>query len=267
MAHKFWFLSLVAIVILPAIAFFPDLVAEITLAQEVEIDQAARQRILEVTIKIRMISLTEPGNNQFAGDNGGSPQDEIMFGYGLGTLAKINGETVIITHDHWNLLSDPQTVILISSLVDDMKLVISRNEFVNRIRYRDGGTMIVDAPAQLAARSSLAPELAAAGELAVQPGDNLYIVHRQLEVNDALTVEPVALKSVDKSEAPSSLTLQSINGIAVGPGNSGGGVWHDGQLVANIWSAVLCRAGGLAVAAYQPTNLSQAAQIPFLPSS
>jgi hypothetical protein len=248
-------------------AFFPDLAAEIALAQEVENDQAARQRILEVTIKIRMISPAEAKNSQFAGDNDISPRDENMFGYGLGTLAKIDGETVIITHDHWSLLSDPQTVILISSLVDDMKLVIGSNEFVNLIRYRDSGTMIVNAPAQLAARSSLAPELIAESELEVQPGDILYIVHRQLEQNDALTVEPVALKSVDESETPSSITLQSINGIVVGPGNSGGGVWHEGHLVANIWSVVLNQESGTVNNDYQPTNLSQAAQLPYLSSS
>jgi hypothetical protein len=267
MAHKFLFVSLVVIAALSKPAFLPKLSAITLRAHDAEINQAIRRQVLEATIRIRMIAPARATDSQFEENIADGPQDGNLFGYGLGTLAKIDSKTVIVTHDHWSLLSDPQTVILISSVVDGMNLVISRNEFVDLIRFRDSGTMILDAPAQLAARSSLIPELTTDSEQGVQPGDILYVVHRQIDVNDALSVEPMALKSIDKSDEPSSITLQSINGIAVSPGNSGGGVWHDGQLVANIWSAVLYQENGSMAGDYKPTNLSQAAQLPFLSSS
>ena len=266
MAQKFLFISLVVIVVLSITIVLSEQAAGIALANEAEIDQAISRQILEATIKIRMISPAESGNSQFAGDTADSSQDGNLFGSSLGTLAKIGGETVIVTHDHWSLLSDPQTVILISRAADGMNLVIGRNEFMDLIRYRDGGTMIVDAPAHLISGSTLAPELTAESEPGARPGDIMYVVRRQLELNDALTVEPMVLKSIDKSEVPSSITLQSINGIVVGPGNSGGGVWHDGQLIANIWSAVLVLGSGSEAGDYLPTNLSQAALLPVFPS-
>ncbi len=267
MAHKFLSLSLVVIVVLSGLALLSKPAAEIALAHEVEIDQAVRRRILEASIKIRMIAPAGVGNSQFAENIDGGSQDRYFVASGLGTLAKIGNESVIVTHDHWSLLSNPQTVILISSAADEIKLVFGSSEFVELIRFRDGGTMIIDAPAQLAARSSLAPELTAESAQGVQSGDILYAVRRQPEINDALSVEPVIVKSTNISEGPSTINLQSVNGIVVGPGNSGGGVWHDGQLVANIWSAFHYQKGGSATGDYQPTNLSQAAQLPFLPSS
>ena len=62
-------------------------------------------------------------------------------------------------------------------------------------------------------------------------------------------------------------TLRNLNGQSLQPGDSGGGVWHNGTLVANIWTvttkySVVDAAGTVDPASETLTDRSNAAIFP-----
>jgi hypothetical protein len=65
-----------------------------------------------------------------------------------------------------------------------------------------------------------------------------------------------------------SLMLRRVNGKAIEPGDSGGGIWLDGRLVGNMWYRVNARVqsadeDGSTVESLRTTNLAIAATHPL----
>lgn len=255
MARKVFLIALAATAIGIGM-LVPQLAASEAGAGRITVDEATRQQILQATVRITILAPAldengEPGVTIVDGQK----QTEYVAGNGLGTLLRSGEETLIATHDHWKLLERPESVVELSSAGNELLLTISGQEFRRMIRYRDGGTLLVSAPAGLAdsfqATSSGQPQ-------SVKRGEILYIAYRQTFSGDAISVEPVAVKRLQAFEGRPVYQLESANGQTVQVGNSGGGVWHNGELVGNVWASVLM-SGSKGV---RETSVSRAAQLP-----
>ena len=65
----------------------------------------------------------------------------------------------------------------------------------------------------------------------------MWITTRDKQKNRVLHVSRAAVKQTGGMEMPGKLRLSGSQ-TAVAPGDSGGGVWHNGRLVGNMWAIV-----------------------------
>jgi hypothetical protein len=152
---------------------------------------------------------------------------------GLGTLVEHDGQRYIMTHNHWAL---PETTLERVELRDaDGRLltVMARMSYLSLLRYSDAGTLLLAAPPELDAMP--AAELGDSATLII--GAGLFIVTRDKQDENFLTVIEAEVEQAGGRKMPAQLLLRGPQ-TAVAPGDSGGGVWHDGRLVGNMWAIV-----------------------------
>jgi len=155
---------------------------------------------------------------------------------GLGTLVAHDGETLIVTHDHWAHLTPTLHEVEIRNAAGHQLLTLDAAAFHALIAYRDGGTMVLRAPAGLDGLVA-----AGLGAPAVK-GDAIWFARRD-PASGRKTVEVIAaaVTAVEHGGGPASMRLRNLDGSAVVPGDSGGGVWANGRLVGNLWAAALTK--------------------------
>lgn len=182
-------------------------------------DPATTRRILQATVQIALYEYDEG-----AGVEKG--------GRGLGTLVRQNNQTLIVTHDHWTHLNANLHEVEFRTARGDLLLTLSGSAFLGMIRYRDGGTMVLAAPAELAALAPVAVEPAGA-----RNGDIVWVTRRN-RADGGNTVEVVAatVETVTADAETPRSRLRGADGAVVIPGDSGGGIWYNGQLQGNLWS-------------------------------
>jgi hypothetical protein len=161
---------------------------------------------------------------------------------GLGTLALNPGGALLITHDHWGGLLDSAPMVQVRDTEDALLLELSGREFRNAILYRDGGTMVLRAPAGLLPSGQLAGRAASLGDRQeVQPGDTVHLVHQLAGKEHQIGVMDAVIESVSGKDQRPVYTLRSLDGTAIIPGDSGGGIWVEGELLGNMWTTIMIR--------------------------
>lgn len=154
----------------------------------------------------------------------------VMLIQGLGTVVQVEGENTIITHNHWGQLTDVG-LIQFSDASGVVLLSMTRFEFKKLILFQDGGTMILRAPENL----GIAP--AAMGSFdQVATNHTIYIARRQPgNMNNVEVVEARLELAIDYKNQEA-WELQALNGDVISPGDSGGGIWLNGQWIGNTWA-------------------------------
>lgn len=187
-------------------------------------DAATAQAILRATVQIALY--------EAAGDAGVE-----AGGRGLGTLVRHNGQTLIITHDHWTHIDANLSVAEFRDADGALLLTLPAEAFWSLIHYRDGGTLVLAAPTQVAALP--AAQLDAPAESADE-GDVVWVT-RRARSNGGATVEVIAasVQEVEAADGLQRLRLRGAGGAVVLPGDSGGGVWLGERFVGNVWSGGL----------------------------
>ena len=250
MARKILFIGLVGIILCATFVFGPGNLAGPVQAYDNHIDEATKQHILDATVKITLFAplLDEAGNQKIFEENG-KMRGQITVSEGLGTLVRAGGETLIITHDHWSMLTVKLDKVQFHNASNELLLELDWSTLFSLYRYRDGGTLVFVAPDKLSAQMS-AVDLA--GEnVALQKDDALQVVYWQPESKELLidervsvervTVEPVVVEATEQYKDLPTIKMQSVNGKVVINGNSGGGVFLNGQLVGNMWETIVRR--------------------------
>jgi hypothetical protein len=186
------------------------------------VDEATRQQILQATVQIAMYEHADAHGVESGGR-------------GLGTLVRVDGQTLIATHDHWTHFNANLNEVEFRTAQGDLLLTLNAAAFASLIRYRDGGTMLLSAPPEL---GLLTPT--AISSLAPSSGDTVWFVRRS-PADTGATVEVLAAQVEEQvmGSGPARLRLHASNGAIIVPGDSGGGVWINGQLLANLWSGTL----------------------------
>lgn len=240
MSKVIFLIGLLISIIATLFVFLPHVAARTIIPEHVVIEEAARQTVLKATVKITFFApaYDESGQPKVTIENG-QRQTEYTGGTGLGTVARIDQETVIITHDHWSLLEDPEAIVEFAAADGELLHTISAPEFGDLIRYRDGGTMILNLPDALT--GNFQPAVRGDADT-VTRNDVLLIAYRQPAAGDSIGVEAVVVSRQTRQGGLATLELTSASGKIVITGNSGGGVWADGVLVANVWSTLLKQA-------------------------
>ncbi|HRQ40166.1 MAG TPA: hypothetical protein PLD25_19825 [Chloroflexota bacterium] len=192
------------------------------------ISEAERERILAATVQIRLQAplLDETGQPVLIENNGQwhSLETEAR---GLGTLVQMGDRVVVVTHDHWGELLETAVTAQFFNANGALLAEISGAVFRNLLHYRDQGTLLLAAPPELA---FLVGVTGNGRELAV--GSRVFLT-RHLPGYEVVEVA-VATVVTEREGIPAYL-LQTADGTAVVPGDSGGGVWYEGQLAGNLW--------------------------------
>ena len=180
---------------------------------------------------------------------------------GLGTLVADGGKRLIITHDHWMHLTPNLHEVEFRDASGRLLLTFQAQAFRALLVYRDGGTLVLRAPAGLQDVPA-APLGGPAGE-----GDTVWFARRAAP-SGGTTVEVVAATVTEANDAaPASLRLRNMDGSAVVPGDSGGGVWTNGRLVGNLWAAGISQRHDLLSRLFgsgdEPSDLTIAALLPL----
>lgn len=179
------------------------------------------QQILAATVRI--ILYVPAGNAQY------------HFARGLGTRVRDGGRSLIVTHDHWGEALLAAEFIHFFDTDNQLLLEISGDLFRNLILYRDSGTMVLTAPNRL-------PGIAEFGDPAqVTAGQTLTVLHQDAGARPeqaVVSTHGVVVEQVAPFAGQSSYNLRGLNGEKVGHGDSGGGIWHNGLLVGNMWATM-----------------------------
>ena len=99
------------------------------------------------------------------------------------------------------------------------------------ILFHDSGTFILRAPAALAGRAAASAD----GLENISPGDIVHVVHHNPEQTSQLTLLPAEVTGYETHNGVPMLSLRSLNGQSIEPGDSGSGIWADGRLAGNLW--------------------------------
>ena len=190
--------------------------------------------------------------------------------HGLGTLVHHEGEILVITHDHWGEMLNTMAFGRLWSTDGELLLELDGAAYREMIIYRDGGTMVLRVPDGVINDShpSTKNPIALDDRAAVQVGDKVLVVVRRPDTSHQVEIQEAVVESVEDQYGLPSLTMRRLNGKPIEPGDSGGGVWMDGQLVGNLWYRVKHRVvskddQGVAVESLRLTDLAVAACPPL----
>ena len=256
MARKIFFTGIFISIIASIFVILPQVSARTIIPENVVIDEATRQTVLNATIKITFLAQAIDENGQPKVNKvNGQLQAVYTGGTGLGTVVNQNGESIIVTHDHWKLIDNPQAIVELANAQGELLLTMNGPEFGALIRHRDGGTTIVNMPASIAGHFQAA---SSNPDAAVERNDVLTIAYRNQD--DSISVEAMVVSELKEHAGLPLVEMVSVDGEVVHTGNSGGGVWASGQLVANMWATVLVQANGSDDVS--TTEMSRAALLP-----
>lgn len=187
-------------------------------------DAATVQAILQSTVQIALYESADRSGVEAGGR-------------GLGTLVRRNGQTLIVTHDHWTHITANLSAAEFRSADGRLLLTLSGEAFLSLIRHRDGGTLLLTAPAELPALP--AAELDVPAE-STNRSDTVWMA-RRVRDNGGATVEVVgaSVQAIETAGGLQRLRLRGADGAVVLPGDSGGGVWRTGRFLGNVWSGGL----------------------------
>lgn len=186
-------------------------------------------QILGATVQIKLI---KPEGNQLGSQN----QIQIRFARGLGTLLEDKDQVFIVTHDHWGEMLLSAELVEFRDANGDLLAETSGLFFRNLIRYRDKGTLVFQAPVELEPIFSLAVKRGE--QRLIQTGLDVDITRIRPGKRE---VEVISAQVTGVSDQSGVLTYELINhdGTDIVKGDSGGGIWSDGNFIANMWWAVV----------------------------
>lgn len=258
MKRKMLLLSLIGFTLSALATVVPGANQGSAQAYEVEIDAAAREQVLNSTVRITII--TQKSSTYQANDT--EVKEVLVSGSNaLGTVVQDGDENYIVTHDHWSHLVSKLHKVQFHNTQGVLLVELERSVFYGLIRYRDGGTMVLEAPDEVATRMKAVEPSRQDTDKSVQAGDELLMAYWNPGAEQHLSVERVAVTLVEDHNGLATMKLQTLSGRAVVLGNSGGGVFKDGRLVANMWSTVVVQnSNSDDTGESSPTDLSRAAQ-------
>lgn len=199
-------------------------------AQPAVVSEAERQRILAATVQIRLKAplLDEAGHVVIAENNGKWRTVEVEA-RGLGTLVQWGGQLYVVTHDHWGELLDTAVTAQFFNANGALLAEISGAFFRNLLHYRDQGTLLLQVPPALAVPFGVKGY---GRTLAV--GSQVFLTRYQPGTG-VVEVVAATVTAVTEREGVPAYLVQTADGTPVVPGDSGGGVWFEGQLAGNLW--------------------------------
>lgn len=258
MTRKLLFLTLISAVAAGFVFLLPA--KNSTFAAPEALYQSSNYQVLAGTVRITLFAplTNEQGEEQLVTVDGRQFR-HLIADDGLGTLVRWGQELVIVTHDHWKLQTGNLERAEFYAADGTLLHTDNGEQFRRLIRYRDGGTQILTAPAEVAEMLTAVPS---GDSTDVKAGDRLSAAY--LQENGAVTIVEMLVESDREYMGRPVYRLTSLNGEVVIGGNSGGAVLFEGRLVGNMWTTtfektVQVASGGSSM---QSTTKSLAAKLP-----
>ena len=207
--------------------------------------QDARAGILRATVQIHVYRFSDDAADHLD-LTAGEAQELIeqnaihSIARGQGTLVTTPNGLRIITHDYWgemvergDMLQDADLVQFLDAWNQPLQ-TISGLEFTQSILYRDQGTLVLAAPAGI----DLTP--ANLGESRqVLPGEFVWVTHQKANGEVGLEVVQAVVESAETLMGLPAWKLKLDSDCFLMEEDAGGGIWHDGLVVGNVWAAEL----------------------------
>jgi len=247
MQQKIWkWASLITIIVAITATFIPAIwkatKAEARVENTTPLNPAIAEHILQTSIQITMVEHEyekKDGDVQTnATEQNETWREVTRYGRGMGTLVSQNGETLLISHDHWRLFTSgtaPDSVQFHDAngtLLHEM----AGADLLPLILFHDSGTFILRAPIALATKVS---ETAKMGYFeTLSQGDVVHVVHHASGQNDQVVLLAAEVVGDEMFNGVPVLSLRSLDGTSIEPGDSGGGIWVNGHLAGNLWMTV-----------------------------
>jgi hypothetical protein len=172
-----------------------------------------------------LITVQAPNSDQ-------SIEGSTFLAYGVGSLIQYQGEILLVTHNHWRTLQDA-TIVKFYDADNNLIKVIIKQQFVESIVYADAGTLIIRPPQEVI--DQLVP--VSVQEIPqVAAGETVEIVYRENPSREKVAIKQAVVEEIASYNNEPVYKLRSLDGQAIQPGDSGGGIWHDGCLVGNNWT-------------------------------
>jgi len=149
---------------------------------------------------------------------------------GLGTVVSYKGERLLVTHNHWTFLRNLDRVEF-RNAKGQLLMELDQQEFKRLILYTQPGTLILKAPAKL---KSFLVELGVVEN--AQAGDMVTVVYRKGSDRNQLGIFQAKIQAITPFEKDAAYKFAALNGEKLLHGDSGGGIWLDGQFVGNLWA-------------------------------
>ncbi len=235
---------------------------------------STKKQILASTVTISIVATERLQSSEITDEPLPIPYDEYrpiakvvkeVEAKGLGTVVRQGGEFLVVTHDHWSLLDRIRGMVRISDWSGDLLIEMKLTEFKEYIRYRDGGTLVLEASDWIVQCDSTFTSLITTMEVsdltdrkALGIGDIVEVV--QQAGRDSVALVQAQVEQIDQKEGKQVLRLQVASNQPFVAGDSGGGVWHQGEFLGNVWTAVIMKNGQ--TGAQLPTDQGVAAIFP-----
>jgi hypothetical protein len=128
-----------------------------------------------------------------------------------------------------------------------LKITLGK-EFLGLVIYQDAGTLVLKAPDEMVRiieHISFRP--AVEKSQPVRVGDTVLVVYHQAESRAKIGLLEARVESIDVYKELPVFVLRSLDGTPVVQGDSGGGIWHEGKLVGNMWATIVRDTGNKAL--------------------
>ncbi len=182
----------------------------------------ARQQIMNATLQINM-EIPYMDNNV---------TNAMLRANGLGSLVYWRGETLLVTHNHWGSVLQEQAVVGLYDAEGRMVKTMSGSEFISLMVYLDAGTLIFRSPVELKGQPQLVLER---DPIPLQAGDVVMVVQHEGPEQKGVTLVETEIEAVTTFRGLPVYQLRNLEGQPAQRGDSGGGLWHEGKLVGNLW--------------------------------
>jgi hypothetical protein len=167
----------------------------------------------------------------------------LVIGFGIGSLIQLNGEILLVTHNHWGELLQDVSLVEFRNADNQMIIPILGYEFKKWIVYQDAGTIVLRLPKEYIDPSApinmeAVPQVAA--------GETVDVVYRENPEREKAASLRAVVEEVITYKGLPAYRLRSLDGQPIKPGDSGGGIWYKGALVGNNWVTVIEKSGSFA---------------------
>ncbi len=195
------------------------------------IDPSIKAQILNSTVQIRLFApLPCPQTDGVQANCGG----QYVMAQGLGSMVLWDGATVIVTHNHWGDMLKDAEYLQFHDAQGNLIMKMWMDEFTSLIRYNDPGTLVLNVPAGL----SIAPANLGSDQ-GLTAGDIVTLVHQDPINPDSLTLLQASVVTFKKYHGQAVVKLAIMDNVTIIPGDSGGGIWINGELVGNMWASFI----------------------------
>jgi len=186
------------------------------------IEEEEQARILNATVQIRLFAPA-------------ASKGQYVMAQGLGSWILNEDQIQIVTHNHWGEMLTNIEFVRFHDANNQMLLEINGAEFNKLILAKDAGTMLLMAPREIYDRPQNIHFANLGSSAGLINGGRVLLVHQKDSETGSLVVSEAVLDDSTTYKQLPAFKLHTLDGQPIVSGDSGGGVWLKGKLVANMW--------------------------------